>query len=397
MIQSIPSPASPSGIPGLSVLSQGEGTAGESTLFSALLDEMDGTEEAGDDLSGLLSALGEKVQPALPPADLAAMTGKILPPVLPVTADLPAPEAIDSKAAPQPVVVAVTPATLAALLPEVAPPAESGVDSTGEADKPALPAAPLAALTTASSAALPLRGSDPAPETPAPATDAPDQPASAANRNVPLLPESASPRAVEQMERHRAEGPGRTGPKQAEAAPPQSAKAPAPAEEVRLDIPLQAAATQPTQGNGQIASPVPQVRPMEFAALIERLTTAREAVSSQSVTITVAHQDFGPVRLHFRPEELGLSVSVTSADPDFARAAAAAPAPILPVQASEQASNATQQRGESASAQANAQGHGSAQSRGGSPERRDDPRQTFTQPQAGRQAERKDPRSGIFA
>lgn len=396
MIQSIPSPASPSGIPGLSVLSQGVGTAGESTLFSALLDEMDGTDEAGDDLSSLFSALGQEVQPALPPADLAAMAGKILPPVLPVTADLPALEAIDGKAAPQPV-AAVTAATLAALIPEIVPQVESRVDSTGEADKPALPAAPIAALTTASSAALPLPGSDPASETPAPATDMPDQSASAANRNIPLLPESTSPRAVEQMERHRAEGPGRTGPKQAEAAPPQSAKAPAPTEEVRLDIPLQAAATQPTQGNGQIASPVPQVRPIEFAALIERLTTAREAVSSQSVSITVAHQDFGPVRLHFRPEELGLSVSVTSADPDFARAAAAAPAPILPVQASEQASNATQQRGESASAQANAQGHGSAQSRGGSPERRDDPRQTFTQPQPGRQAERKDPRSGIFA
>lgn len=396
MIQSIPSPASSSGLPGLSVLSQGEGTAGESTLFSALLDEMDGTEEARDDLSGLLSALGQEVQPALPPADLAAMAGKILPPVLPVTADLPAPEAIDGKAAPQPV-AAVTPATLAALLPEVAPPADSGGDGTGETDKSALPAAPTTAITTASSAALPLRGSDPAPEASAPATDAPDHSASAANRNVPLLPESASPRAVEQMERHRAEGPGRTGPKQAEAAPPQAAKAPAPAEEVRLDIPLQVTPGQPAQGNGQIASPVPQVRPMEFAALIERLTTAREAVSSQSVSITVSHQDFGPVRLHFRPEELGLSVSVTSADPDFARAAAAAPAPVLPVQASEQATNATQQRGESASAQANAQGHGSAQSRGGSPERRDDPRQTFTQPQAGRQAERKDPRSGIFA
>jgi len=396
MIQSIPSPASSSGLPGLSVLSQGEGTAGESTLFSALLDEMDGTEEARDDLSGLLSALGQEVQPALPPADLAAMAGKILPPVLPVTADLAAPEAIDGKAAPQPV-AAVTSATLAALLPEVAPPADSGADGTGETDKPALPAAPTTAITTASSAALPLRGSDPAPDTPAPATDAPDQSASAANRNVPLLPESASPRAVEQMERHGAEGPSRTGPKQAEAALPQAAKAPAPAEEVRLDIPLQVTPGQPAQGNGQIASPVPQVRPMEFAALIERLTTAREAVSSQSVSITVSHQDFGPVRLHFRPEELGLSVSVTSADPDFARAAAAAPAPILPVQASEQASNATQQRGESASAQANAQGHGSAQSRGGSPERRDDPRQTFTQPQAGRQAERKDPRSGIFA
>lgn len=396
MIQSIPSPASSSGLPGLSVLSQGVGTAGESTLFSALLDEMDGTDEAGDDLSGLLSALGQEVQPALPPADLAAMAGKILPPVLPVTADLAAPEAIDGKAAPQPV-AAVTSATLAALLAEVAPPADSGADGTGETDKPALPAAPTTAITTASSAALPLRGSDPAPEASAPATDAPDQSASAANRNVPLLPESASPRAVEQMERHRADGPSRTGPKQAEAALPQAAKAPAPAEEVRLDIPLQVTPGQPAQGNGQIASPVPQVRPMEFAALIERLTTAREAVSSQSVSITVSHQDFGPVRLHFRPEELGLSVSVTSADPDFARAAAAAPAPILPVQASEQASNATQQRGESASAQANAQGHGSAQSRGGSPERRDDPRQTFTQSQAGRQADPKDPRSGIFA
>ena len=49
-----------------------------------------------------------------------------------------------------------------------------------------------------------------------------------------------------------------------------------------------------------------------------------EALAPQAVSITLAHQEFGAVRLQFRSEDTGLSVAMTSADPDFARAAALA-------------------------------------------------------------------------
>lgn len=69
----------------------------------------------------------------------------------------------------------------------------------------------------------------------------------------------------------------------------------------------------------------PAARPHDFAALVDRLAAAREAVQPQAVSIAVAHQEFGPVRLHFRHEDGVLSVALASADPDFARAVAAAP------------------------------------------------------------------------
>ncbi len=143
------------------------------------------------------------------------------------------------------------------------------------------------------------------------------------------------------------------------------------------------------------ASPVSQVRPHDFGALIERLSAAREALAPQAVSITLAHQEFGPVRLQFRSEDTGLSVAMSSADPDFARAAAAQPAPVLPTTASEQAGSALQQRGEGATSQ-----HGSfAQSRGQSSERRENHQQSQSHPSppprgSGRGSA---PRSGIFA
>lgn len=141
-------------------------------------------------------------------------------------------------------------------------------------------------------------------------------------------------------------------------APRQAARpGPPPAEEVRLAIALPRiaqlmtktdepelslplaeptlAAPAPLQGQPLTApqpiGPAGTLRPHDFAALIDRLSAAREGAGPAAVSVTVAHQDFGPVRLHFRPEEAGLSVALTSADPEFARAAAAA-APILPVQ-----------------------------------------------------------------
>lgn len=154
---------------------------------------------------------------------------------------------------------------------------------------------------------------------------------------------------------------------------------------------------QPLAAAASPTSPTPQIRPHDFAALIDRLSAAREALAPQAVSITVAHQEFGPVRLHFRPEEAGLAVAITSPDPDFARAAAAAPAPVLPAAGSEQTGSTPQQRGEESAAQ---QG-GFAQSRGQFSERRESQASRHQHPQTTPQqrgtGRGNAPRQGIFA
>lgn len=66
----------------------------------------------------------------------------------------------------------------------------------------------------------------------------------------------------------------------------------------------------------------------DFAALVDRLVEARAAARSsaspQVVQASIAHGQFGPVGLRFEQGRDGLSVSMTSADPEFARSAQAA-------------------------------------------------------------------------
>lgn len=389
MIQKIPSPAAAPAGPAVSMAGRIEGSEGETALFGTLLEELTGDDAPETDLSSLPDLPQSDLPLNLPVADEPAIGGKILPPVLP----LPVPEVAIEEQANAPVAPEVKIAAKVAALPAapVIPEDAAPVPPTsGEEAAPITPQSPVVTLPNpvAALAAAQLQGEIAQPEQPAPDQNGAQGPA---NRTIPVLPDSASARAVAQMEQHRLETPATHGAKRAEALAP----LPTPAEAVRMDIPLQAPAAPAQSGPVQAPAPVPQVRPLEFAALIDRLTAAREGVTSQTVSITVAHQDFGPVRLHFRPDELGLSVSLTSADPDFARVAAAAPAPVLPVQASEQASTAQQHRSDSA-AQGSAQ-QGSAQSRGGSPDRRDDNRapQAQTRPQS--DPERKSQRSGIFA
>lgn len=62
----------------------------------------------------------------------------------------------------------------------------------------------------------------------------------------------------------------------------------------------------------------------DFAALVERLVDARNSGAAQSTHATVQHAEFGQVSLKFQQDGGGLNVSMASADPDFAIAAAAA-------------------------------------------------------------------------
>lgn len=80
------------------------------------------------------------------------------------------------------------------------------------------------------------------------------------------------------------------------------------------------------------ASAVPGIAPttsaelprQDFAALVERLVEARNAGAAQSTHASVHHAEFGQVSLKFQQDGGDLSVSMSSADPDFAIAAQAA-------------------------------------------------------------------------
>lgn len=145
------------------------------------------------------------------------------------------------------------------------------------------------------------------------------------------------------------------------------------------------------------ANPAPALRPHDFTALIDRLSAAREAFAPQAVSITVSHQEFGPVRLNFLPEDAGLNVTVISPDPDFARAAAAVPAPVLPLMPADPGGSALQQRSDGGSAQSGPGAEGFAQSRGGSSDRREGNGQHHSDPSQRSNSERQPARRGIFA
>lgn len=138
-------------------------------------------------------------------------------------------------------------------------------------------------------------------------------------------------------------------------------------------------------------------RPHDFAALVERLVAAREAVQPQGATLTVAHAEFGPVELRFRHEARGLAVSLASADPDFARAAAAAPPVSLPVSTATFVAAEPSQSAPSRDGAASPGGTASGQSRGQQSERRDEGAQQSNQSPHRAAARNTARRSGIFA
>lgn len=155
--------------------------------------------------------------------------------------------------------------------------------------------------------------------------------------------------------------------------------------------PSPAAAVQPQ--TAPLVEPAPLPRPHDFAALVDRLVAAREAAQPHAASISLAHGDFGPVHLRFSHDDTGLSVTMASANPDFARAAAVA----LPVAA---ASDASGQQTFGASRQPSAQGGAESQTGGqsGNSARHDERPAQSGQTLRQRPAPR-DPsqRAGIFA
>lgn len=391
--------------------------------------------------------------PATPPAE----PGKILPLGLPVALSVqPGPTPIE----PVPVLPTIQvpppakPSRKTNLAPvsEVLPP-EAKLQAPPELE-PASPAGtgdPIPVSEVLSPAAKPMPAALPGavippdlPVEPAPAAPhlsgtgqpAPQRRSGMLHRSIPDLPTVASPQAHARNAAHRADaGPAAvpaTSTVQSVPSQPASPHAPRP-DEIRLELglPRRFAATTPIRDEPRSATPVhdfarpdaglaqpvqvaPSLappptpvgltaapRPQDFSALVERIVAAREAAAPQAVSITLAHQEFGPVRLNFQAEDAGLAVSMTSPDPDFARAAAAAPAPVLAVPASDpsnlgRSDGAAPQSGSQFSAHG---GQAQAQSQGGTSgqSRRDAQGQSPAQPAPRGEPQLPAARGGVFA
>ena len=94
--------------------------------------------------------------------------------------------------------------------------------------------------------------------------------------------------------------------------------------------PVTAAQPHPSDSLAPTTGAVPAPDRVDFAALVDTITRAREQAAPQSlaapVAVSLAHADFGPVALRFRHDGDALAVTMASADPGFAPAVAAATA-----------------------------------------------------------------------
>ena len=115
----------------------------------------------------------------------------------------------------------------------------------------------------------------------------------------------------------------------------------------------------PAQNAPATAPALPAPAGHDFAALVDRLVEARDAVRPQSVEAAITTAEFGQVALRFAADDAGLSVTMASADPEFARAAQAAQA--VSTQAASIQSASVQPAAQTQSgSDASAQGQGTA-------------------------------------
>ena len=239
------------------------------------------------------------------------------------------------------------------------------------------------------------------------------------SKPAPVLPEQATAQAtIALAARGNPERPGRVAQPVAAISLPTDAETPpalplAPLNQLKkllaepvpsADLPP-ALATAPADSEPQsgplATAPAPSTlagpAPHDFAAMIDRLIEARDMAGAQPVAMTLRHDDFGAVSLNFRTADDGLTVTMASPDPEFARAVSAAAASGAASQG-----DLTRQGGEPAASRQHTGGSSSedstGQSRAGSREaERDGSRQRRDQPQPQRNEARQPSRSGIFA
>ena len=160
--------------------------------------------------------------------------------------------------------------------------------------------------------------------------------------------------------------------------------------------PLALVTTANPAPDAPFTTPAVMQGPQDFAQLIDRLVAARETAQPQMAAVALSHSDFGPVELRFSHDSQGLSVTMASNDPDFARAVQAAVPPAAP--ASDSAAMQSRQQGQGSGAQGwaggQSPGHQSGQS-GAGPGR--PPEHRAATPAEGPASAAPDDQSGIFA
>lgn len=118
------------------------------------------------------------------------------------------------------------------------------------------------------------------------------------------------------------------------AMPPGASPAPAPVSppsqpSVPFSPVMVQGADAPALQGSELQVPLRAEAPHDFDTLLGRLHEAREAQGPQVVRTSLVHAQFGHVALQLRPDETGMSVSLRSADPDFAASVQGAAAQVL--------------------------------------------------------------------
>lgn len=345
-------------------------TAAFKNQRSAVTDQTEEAPAEGDAPAADPSA--ETTEPAITSATAIAQLQATLP--LPLTASQgqasaphsksQAPSTPGSHAAPRAVErAAVQSAVYAAANP--APVAAQPVSPDAAAAAPVLTVAaaateaPIAAVTLAAQPVLPVARAVTARVKLA-AAETSQQQAPVADPAVPAQP--AAPVAPTAGRPARDERSGTEVP----AAPRGLSTERAPLAEQRATAEFVAAPVLPVaaDGSAQVATPAASgIAPLagaeparqDFAALVDRLVEIRNAGMAQSTHASVHHAEFGQVSLKFQQDGGDLSVSMSSADPDFAIAAQAAmPADRQNFNSNADAQPRNNQGQQQASAQANA-------------------------------------------
>jgi hypothetical protein len=166
---------------------------------------------------------------------------------------------------------------------------------------------------------------------------------------------------------------------------------------------------QPATGSASAvpasAAPAPATQPAEgigFDALVDSIARARDgAADGAPVAVAMRHAEFGRISLRFHTDADGMSVAMTSPDPTFAPAVAAAHAAEAAAAANAEPAPRTAQTGTASGDATGSQMQGGARS--GTGQRQDSPQQPRFASEPSRTAARSteapadDRHGGIFA
>lgn len=161
---------------------------------------------------------------------------------------------------------------------------------------------------------------------------------------------------------------------------------------------LAAPAAPAPAANPSIApTPTPEAPRADFGALVDRLAEARDAAGTEPVRLALRHAEFGQVALHIRSDDSGLSVTMASPDPDFARAVSAAVPAASAAQGGESLPQSDSGQSRSSSGASTGSDPGGNNRSNAAPERRTSEERHRPSPSRPDRDPSGDTRSGIFA